>query len=387
MGMGELSGGVTGSNQTERAINRTKLAAERMAAEAPEQFTPAPEPTAAPAATPDPEQTGGPQEEYTSDFFSKGKKQPKPKEEEAENAETAVSGKKDPESVPAFVPIKRVIKAAGKEQEVEITSEAELDKALAMYKGGKKAFSERAKALKELEEMKSQIAELKKYQKAVEFLDEVKDDDEALFERATGRKLSDAYQKRKEKEEFFATATPDEIEQFETLERLRKVEAKQKRAEEAEQAARDELKNIGYESEKRATKTQLETALSKVSFASIIKDPVDAHEWDESIKTKAVAGIKRYWAKHGESHPNGVPQKLIDREFDRAAAFYKRQLSVKLDDKVAEIDQKRTVEATSNAQLASAAKYTSPEDLDEKAFAQFKGRPTKMWGPGGVFSK
>ena len=387
---GDLGSGA--KNAMERAANAAKELNNLTATPTPQASPAEPASTPEPTATPEPNKN--PQmdelerladEPYESSFFNRD-------DDESEEAST----ESDPEptikpDVPAAKadtkpksPTIRKIKAAGKVHEVDLSDEKKLDQLLAMGLGGRKAFSEADKLKKEVASMKSQLDELTKYKKAIDYLEEAKDDDEEAFRRVTGgRSLNEAFKRIREKEEFFATATTDEIEQFELKERLARLE-KAKEAEAATAARlKEDLETTSYQSEKKALQTRMAAELNKVSFSELVSDTTEAHEWDEAIHAKAGKGIKRYWEKFGDRHPDGVPDALIKREYDRAAKFFKKQFAAQVDSKVAELDTKRSEEAKTNAQVASTKNYSTDNNLEK--MKKFRGRPTAMWGKGGIF--
>jgi len=352
-----------GSNAAARVANNADAVQAAVSAD------PAPETPAAPP--PEPLQTPDP--ELDSSFFKSGDTRPKDAEPKAAD-DVPKDEKAAKPNAPATI---RKVKAGGRTHEVDLSDEAKLDKLLSMGIEGKKLFSKVAKLEQQLKSYtKGEAAEkLAMWDR----LEEAADNPKELIKLITGgsKSLDDFVKEAKEQEEFYQTATPEEIEQFELRQRLARVEQAEERRKAELEAERTQAEQRVYDSEKKVLKQRLHTELRKHSFQGKVSDEADAQELDRMMHTRAIQTIKGWMSKHGEDLEE-VPDQLISKAYQRAATFINKFTATQAEEKVSQLDQARSKEAETNAQLASTKNYGGMSSDFEKQLRSKAGRMTEM---------
>lgn len=270
--------------------------------------------------------------------------------------------------------------------EVDFNDKESLKKYVQMAHGARKWQAERDQAIEKAKANTEKLTQLESNWKALE--DAYSNGVEGLVDLLEGKR--GAYKEWRQREidrhEFLRKASPEQIELFETKERLQRMEQSDSRR---QKEYEDRLKRIDSERDQTDLKnleSKVHPAFTKYRFAHKLGDANDEQMFDEMLWNTALKRLEPY-----EEQGVDLSPELLEREFRNVAQSLRKRISGLADKKASRSIEQKKQEATENVQAKVMSGYKSGGTAREAADLLNQGagginQLLKNWGKfGSVF--
>ena len=284
-----------------------------------------------------------------------------------ESDDEEVSSDKPVDSeLPAKKPISRLkYTADGEEHEA---SDEEAVKALSLVKGARRAFSDKAKLQQQVSKLEAMAEENGKFRKYWEEIVAVSSDPQAMWEKMTGKKFSDAVVEYKAREEKLAAMTPEQRALAETEGRYAELQNRVQNMEANYKKKDEELERKQSEGNVALLRSYAEPvfyeAIQKINTGNAQADTrLQKMLWQHSV-----AELKALRAADTDLTP-----KVVRKVFEESAAAIGISLS-----RTSSTQTKAEAEANKKLVAKKAAAAASGDDFDAAKLVKLRD-PVAIW--------
>jgi hypothetical protein len=269
---------------------------------------------------------------------------------EDQTDDDAQSVGEDGETAPVEAQV-RQIKANGKMHEVDMNDQEGVDRLLALGLGARQLFSKADKLEKENASLKKKVESGSKYERMWKKMDSLKSDHDALYEAIYGRKYEDAYKERRDWDNRFEAASPEQqqvmLEQKSTADERRRLERERQEWENSKQETDSKVEAA----ERKELRAQMLPEFYKYEFSSKIDDSVQAEKLNAVLWKTAVSNLKAY----GDDVE--ITPELIRKEFRETAELLGGSAKKTAEKEVKKVIEQKKQTSKEQAKVAASRNY------------------------------
>lgn len=227
----------------------------------------------------------------------------------------------------------------------------EAQKALSLAKGARKAFSDRARLKKRLQEIEKTARELETYKKTWDDLEAIRDNPALLYETITGQPFSTFIEQEMERRRVYNEASPAERHAMDREDEALKLRRELEKERRERESVTKRIEQREYETEKTQLSQQMQREFLKHELPPT-DNPQIATKLRKMLWRDAISDIKEYIADGYK-----LNDAMIRKAFKDSAAAITAFYSSEVEKGVVKQTELKKAAAREKAQVASTKNY------------------------------